>query len=257
MRISRMKLIVLLFILVCASRGGTYLTRVEKNENYRYSGYYMATIADLRLLGLYRPGYDTLFCYADMLCAIRSFASLPFDFIIDTLSIPYDYMRADLHKRMTYHQVASKAAHGFIEFDFSESRKIDKSRTAVDYWVMYVGERTIFLDVMGAPLKTMLSKIIVPQFDGYKPYSVTVYYGEKYAAHGASVFLREIPVTGLRSENGSHKDVSLAGRKAVVCHEYRPFGDDEPPNVLITSYFNDDLQVLDRSDTWKRQWPSC
>jgi uncharacterized protein YceK len=156
---------------------GTYTVRV--NDAYKKANYYKGTIASLRVLS-FQEGYMSMFCYATIICPVVVLIALPVDIVVDTLLVPYDYMRRNRNEDMTYAQARVQASHGSIRYDFRDSSKLGEKKKSVDYWIMYTHtERSqyIFLNVDGVPLVDGTAVIYIPGFQGYKPYSTQVDYG--------------------------------------------------------------------------------
>jgi uncharacterized protein YceK len=158
---------------------GTYVARIENKPFASSADYYRGTKTVLSVLG-FEEAYAAIFCYATIVCPIVLLVSLPVDFVVDTLSLPYDYVYADRNKRLAYSQAMKQAKHGSIKFDFKASNNLGSERKTVDYRLRYTHEyrvQHIYLDVDSVPLIGGTAVIYIPGYEGYTPDSLGVSYG--------------------------------------------------------------------------------
>lgn len=158
---------------------GTYVARIEDKPFASSADYYRGTKTVLSVLG-FKEAYAAMFCYATIVCPIVLLVSVPIDFVIDTLSLPHDYLYADRNKRLAYSQAMKQAKHGSIKFDFKASNNLGNERKAVGYRLRYTHEyrvQHIYLNVDSVPLIDGVAVMYIPGYEGYAPDSLGVSYG--------------------------------------------------------------------------------
>lgn len=158
---------------------GTYVARIEDKPFASSADYYRGTKTVLSVL-VFKDTYSAMFCYAIIVCPIVLLVSIPIDFVVDTLLLPYDYVYADRNERLAYSQAVKQAKHGSIRFDFKASNKLGNERKAVDYRLRYTHEyraQYIYLSVDSVPLIDGVAVIYIPGYEGYTPNSLWVSYG--------------------------------------------------------------------------------
>lgn len=88
-----MQVILTIMLIIGFFMGGTYSTRIEVRKYASDSNYYKGTITSLELIGAKNGGGSaTLGCYILAVCPLAVLMTVPIDVLVDTLSLPYDYV---------------------------------------------------------------------------------------------------------------------------------------------------------------------
>ena len=232
--------VVAVFILAVSLSGcGTYIERVRL-KGFSSSGYYKGTFMDLKLLGLYRPGYETMFCYGSIICPGLVLLSLPVDLVVDTLSIPFDYSREPRNEEMTYAQAKSAATHGYLNLDFSASSKVKDGGGVVSYWVHYRGNsKDLYLMVRDASLVDSVVEVYIPYFKDYKPGGVSIYYGSGRGSLEVNFKYGVREGQGL-NEYMKRNDQIHQNRNEFIYHDSSKSHEGPDSKVFVTPFFNND-----------------
>lgn len=172
------KVVSFLVVAACVSGCGTLAGRVADYKSVSDAEYYKSTHSDGLLLGFDGGTGLMIPCYLSIACPFLVIASIPIDLAVDTLLLPYDYVRAAKRKGMTYEQVRKEVEYGSIVMDFRASRNVGERRT-IDYWMMYAcigASELTYLDVFSMPVDEGVAIAYIPVIKRCQPFSLSAYY---------------------------------------------------------------------------------